>query len=157
MYATTYKAGSQDEVLSRGRATICGLDMPFPLLRIELGFNHDGVESTVLLDTDYLVDVIEVIPQVFVVGVVIGPVPCVVYLGPRELVLRDLGVDTGAGVAVPSPSAPCIVPGLENDRLQPAVTEGLEHEDTGYLVSWWIYLLRIGDLPKPAPTIKAST
>jgi hypothetical protein len=140
MYAITYKAGSKDEVLGLGRATICGLNIPFPLLRIELGFNYDGVESTVLLDTNYLVDVIEVITQVFVVGVVIGPVPCLVYLGPRELVLRDFGVDAGAGVTVPSPSATRIVTGLENDRLQPAVAEGLEHEDTGYIISWWIYL-----------------
>lgn len=136
----TYEAGSKDKVLSLGRATICGLNIPFPLLRIELGFNHDGVESTILLDTNYLVDVIEIITQVFVVGVVIRPIPCIVYLGPREFVLRNFGVDAGAGVAVPSPSATRIVAGLENDRLQPVIAEGLEHEDTGYFVSRWASL-----------------
>lgn len=117
MGAVTYKASSEDEVLGLGRATICSLNIPFPLLRIELSFNHDGVESAVLFNTNYLVDVIEVVAQVFVVGVVVGPVPCLVYLRPRELVLRDFGVDAGAGVAVPSPGTTRIVAGLENDRL----------------------------------------
>lgn len=107
--------------------------MPFPLLGIEVCFNHDGVECAVLLDTDYLVDVIEVITQVLVVRVVVGPVPCVVYLGPSELVLRDFGVDAGARVAVPSPGATGVVAGFENDCLQAAIAEGLEHEDTGYM------------------------
>lgn len=114
--------------------------MPFSFLCIELGLNHDGVESAVLLDTNYLVDMIEIITQIFVVGVVIGPVPCIVYFWPSELVLRDFGVDTGARVAVPSPSATRIVAGLENDRLQSAIAEGLEHEDTGYFVSWCMNL-----------------
>lgn len=131
----TYKAGSEDKVLSLCRATICSLDIPFPLLRIEVGFNYDGVESAVLLDTNYLVDMIEVITQVFVVRVVVGPVPCIVYLGPRKLVLRDFGVDAGAGVAVPSPGATRIVASLENDCFQATITEGFEHENTGYLVS----------------------
>lgn len=127
----TYKSGSEDEELGLGRAIICSLDIPFPLLRIELGFNHDGVESAVLLDTNYLVDVIEVITQVLVVRVVVRPVPRVVYLGPGELVLRDLGIDTGAGIAVPSPGATCVVACLENGGLQTAIAEGLEHENTG--------------------------
>jgi hypothetical protein len=79
--------------------------------------------------------VIEVITQILVVGVVIGPIPCLVYLRPRELVLRDFGVDAGAGVAVPSPSATRIVAGLENYRLQSAITQSLEHKNTGYFVS----------------------
>lgn len=133
----TYKAGSEDKVFGLGRATICSLNIPFPFLHIELGFNHNGVESAILFGTDYLVDVIKVITQVFIVRVVVGPVPCLVYLRPRELVLRDFGVDTGAEVAVPSPGATCIVASLENDHFQAAIAEGLEHEDTGYLVSWW--------------------
>jgi len=137
MCTITYKASSKNKVFGLGRATICGLNVPFPLVRIELGSNHDGVESAVLFDTHYLVDVIEVLTQILIVGVVIGPVPCLVYLGPRELVLRDFGVDAGAGVAVPSPSATSIVAGLENNRLQSAITESLEHENTGYFVSWW--------------------
>lgn len=157
MGARSYKAGSEDEVLGVGRLTICRLNIPFPLCRIELSSNNDSIESTVLLHTNYLVDVVEVSTQVFVVGVVVGPVPCVVYFGPIELVLRNFGVDSGAGVAVPAPGATRIIAGLENDCLQTAIAEGLEHEDTGYLISWWMKSVRDGDLPKPAPTIKAST
>jgi hypothetical protein len=153
----TYKAGSEDEVLGLGRASICSLDTPFPLVGLELGSNHDGVESAVLLNTNHFVDVIEVSTQGFVVGVVGGPVPCLVYLRPRKLVLRDFGVDGGTWVAVPSPGAANVVTGLENDRLQAAIAECLEHENTGFLVSWWMKTVRDGDLPNPAPTIKAST
>lgn len=157
MDAVIYKAGSEDKIFGFGHATICSLNIPFPLLRIELGFNHNGVESAVLFDTNYLVDVIKVITQVFVVRVVAGPVPCLVYLGPRELILRDFGVYASAGVAVPSPGATRIVASLENDRFQAAIAESLKHEDTGYQVSWWTELIINGELPKPAPTTKAST
>jgi hypothetical protein len=148
MSARTYKASSEDEVLGLGRPTICRPNIPFPLRRIELSPNHDSIESAVLLHTDYLVDVVEVSTQVFVVGVVVGPVPCVVYLGPSELVLRNFGVDGGAGVAVPAPGTPRIITGLENDCLQTAIAEGLEHEDTGYLISWWMKSVRGWELTK---------
>lgn len=135
MGVIAHKAGSKDEILGLGRATIGSLDIPFALLCIELSSNHDGVERAVLLDTNYFIHVIEVITQVLVVGVVVGPIPRVVDLGPRELVLGDFRVDTGAGVAIPSPGATHVVAGLENDRLQTAIAKGLEHENTGYLVS----------------------
>jgi hypothetical protein len=153
----TYKSGSENEVLGLGRATISGLDIPFPLLRVELSSNNDGIESTVFLDTNDFVDVIEVITQVLVVGVVVGPVPGVVYLGPGELILWDFRVNAGSGVAVPSPGATRIVAGLKDDRLQAAVAESLEHENTSYVVSWCMRPVEDGHLPKPAPTINAST
>lgn len=155
--AMTHKAGSENKVFGLGRATICSFDVPFPLFQIECGPNNNAVESAVLLDTNYPVDVVKVSTQVFVVRVVAGPVPCLVYFGPRELILRNFGVDAGARVAVPSPGATQIVTGLENDRFQAAIAEGLEHEDTGYLVSREMMHASYADLPKPAPTTKAST
>lgn len=109
------KTDSEDEVFGLGRVTICSFYIPFSLPRIELGLNHNRVESAVLFDTNYLVDVIRVIAQDFVARVVVGPIPRLVYLGPVERVLWDFGIDAGAWVAVPSPGTTCIIASLEND------------------------------------------
>lgn len=129
--ANSYKASSKDEILSLGRATIRSLDVPFPLAYIELGSDHDGVKSAVFLDPNDLVNMIKIVPQVLVVGVIVGPVPCIIYLGPRELVLRDFRVYTGTGVTVPSPGTTCVTGSLKDDGLQPAIAQGFEQKYPG--------------------------
>lgn len=133
------------------------MDTPFALLCIKLGPNYNRVECTVLLDTNYFIDMIKIIAEILIVRVIVGPVPGLVHFRPREFVLRDLGVDAGPRVAVPSPGATGIVTGLKNNRLQAAIPKSLEHKDAGYPVSLYTTRTCHCNLPKPAPTTKAST
>lgn len=75
---------------------------------------------------------VKVLPQIRIARVVRLPVPRLPDLGPRELVLGNLGVHARAGVAVPPPGAAYVAAGLEDYGLVAAVAEGFEHEDAGW-------------------------
>lgn len=124
-----YKSGSKNQVLGLCDAAILGADDPLAAGSVKVAADDDGVEGGILLDPDNLVDVLKIGTEVLVVGIVVGPVPGFPDLRPGELILRDLGVDAGAGVAVPAPGAAQAVASLEDGRLQTAISECLEHED----------------------------
>jgi hypothetical protein len=168
---TTYESSSQDQVLGLGRAPVFGPHMPAPLVLVKLGPRHARVEGAVLLHLQHLVAVVKVRPQIPVVRVVGRPVPRLPHLGERQLVLGHLAVHARARIAVPPPRAARVASRLVDDRLQAAVAERLEHEDAGcggvvnihhhrgtsgttQEMEW--QRCRRG-LPKPAPTISAST
>lgn len=126
----TYKSSSKNQVLGLRDATIFGAHIPLASGGVEIRANNNSVEGAVLLDADYLVDMVEIISQICVRGIVAWPIPRVPNLGPRKLILGDLRVNTGAGVAVPTPGASSVISCLEDHSLITAVSEGFEHEDT---------------------------
>lgn len=131
----THETSSEDHIFSFRCTSVSRVDYPSPVLCIKLGSNDNSVESAVLLYADHFVDVIKVVTKVLIIGVIVWPIPSIVYLGPRELILGNFRVNASARVAVPSPSTSGIVACLENYRLHAPITQGLEHEDTGYIVS----------------------
>jgi hypothetical protein len=80
---------------------------------------------------------IKVGPQVFVVGIICLPVPSLPDLWPRKLILGDLRVHAGTGIAVPSPCSAEVVSCFVYYCFVATVTKGFEHEDAGlfYVVS----------------------
>ena len=68
------KAGADDQVLRFGCAAVCGLYMPASLVSGELGLSNDALKSGVGFDVENFVAGVEVISEIMVVGVVVGPV-----------------------------------------------------------------------------------
>lgn len=72
---------SDNEESCFGIAAICSLDLPFPLVRVEVGVGHYGAECTVFTEITHLVDMVEVRLQFMPVWIVGGPVPGIVDFG----------------------------------------------------------------------------
>jgi hypothetical protein len=101
--------------------------VPLSLASLEVRTNNYRVKGTILLDLYNLVDMIKVVSEILVSRIVARPIPSIVDLRPRELILRNFGVDRCTGVAVPAPCATEIIAGFEDDGLEATVTKGLEH------------------------------
>lgn len=69
------EAGSDDEVFGFCCAAIGCLDGPFPFGLVELGVDYNAFKGTVLLDFKHFVDMVEIVSQLLVVGVIGGPRP----------------------------------------------------------------------------------
>jgi hypothetical protein len=123
------KPSSNDEILGLSRPPVLSLDVPPAFLFVELGTNNHAVEGAVLFDLQDLVDVVEVFPQLLVVGIIGIPGPVFPRLRDRELVFGDLGIDTSAGVTVPTPRSPQVIPGLVDDGLEAALSQLVEAVD----------------------------
>lgn len=79
--------------------------MPATTLSIKLAAYNNSVESDILLDTNDLVNMVKVSAKISVGRIIARPSPGIINLGPAEFIFRDFRVDTGTGVAIPSPSA----------------------------------------------------
>jgi hypothetical protein len=123
------KPSSNDEILGLSRPPVLSLDVSPVFLFVELGTNNHAVEGAVLFDLQDLVDVVEVFPQLLVVGIIGIPGPVFPRLRDRELVFGDLGIDTSAGVTVPTPRSPQVIPGLVDDGLEAALSQLVEAVD----------------------------
>lgn len=131
---STHESSAEDKILRLGSAAIVGADKPTSKLGIKVAANNNRVKGNILLDMEDFVDVVKIRPQVLISWIVGLPVPGLPYLRPRELVLGDLGVDSGTRVAVPPPCASGVVTCLEDDSLQALVAEGLEHENASWTI-----------------------
>jgi len=100
-----------------------------------LSSDNNSIECAILLYANNLVDVIKIATQVLIVGIIVRPIPSIVYFRPRELIFGNFGVNPSTRITVPSPSTSGVFTSLENHSLHAPVAKSLKHEDTGFLVS----------------------
>lgn len=66
---------SSDQVFTMCCATILSLDSPFHGLVVKLSINHAAIKRNILPDIKLLVNVIEVLSELFPAWVLLGPIP----------------------------------------------------------------------------------
>lgn len=66
----THKARRDDKVFALRFASICRVDVPFPLFGIELCSNNYCLKRTVSLNVENLIDMIKIGSEFLVVGII---------------------------------------------------------------------------------------
>ena len=110
--------GAEHEPPGADRGATFGLDRPL-VVRLDPARRRDpGAETDVASEVPDPVDVVEVGAQFLPPGVPLAPVPVLPDRRVRVLVDRHVGVDPGAGVAVPVPDAAEVVARLEQHDVE---------------------------------------
>jgi hypothetical protein len=73
---------------------------------------------------------VEVSSKLLIIRVVGSPCPIFVDLWPRELILRYLRVNSGSGIAIPTPSSAEVGASFINDCPKTMLSECFETENT---------------------------
>lgn len=125
-----HKSSSNNEILCLCHPSVLRLDMPLSFSGPELRTSHDRFEGAVLFDIENPVDMVKVSPELFVIRIVGRPCPILVDLGPRELILGHLRVNSGSGIAIPAPGSAEIGAGFVDYSTKAMLAKGFETEDT---------------------------
>ena len=123
--------GHDDE--ARGElASVAREDVPPVLVLVKVRGFHVAVELHVLPQTELVGDVVQVLQVLGLTGEGLLPVPLVEeLLRERVPVGIALGVEAGAGIAVPIPGAAEVTAGIEHGGVDPEIGEALDLVDAG--------------------------
>ena len=126
-----HPGGGDEEPGSDGRAVL-SRDRPGPRPLVPDGGGDGGAEAHVAAEVEAVDHVVEVALDLGLLGEVLLPRPLVEeLLGEEVPVGVALGVEAGAGVAVPEPGAADAVTGLEQARGEPLLQRPVQLVDAG--------------------------
>ena len=106
--------------------TVVGGDRPLVPTLVERRGRDPRAQIDVPAQIEHPIDVLEVADELVSPGEPLGPDPIPPHRFDRVLVVRDVGVDTGSGIAVrvPHPAQPG--PGLDEPSVEPFLAEAVE-------------------------------